>query len=104
MNEPMQIILGLILLVGVFILSRYVMGWKIRNACKFILTDLENRNAFDPENAAELPYMRKSVLKVGLRDYRPKALEYMVHAGIVKVNPEGKYYLKPGWKDNLNIS
>lgn len=104
MNEALQIICGLILLVGVFILSRFVMGWKIKNACRFILKDLENREALDSVNAVELPYVQKKAFNVGLRDYRPKALEYLIQAGIVIVSSQGKYYLKAGWKEGLNIN
>ena len=96
MSETIQILLGIILLLLVFFLSRLIMGWRIRRACEHIMKDLENRDAVDPFSAAELPYAKVAFLRFGLRDFRPKALGYLVQHGIVGMTPDGKHYLNKG--------
>ena len=98
MNQAMQLILCLVLFFGFFMLSRYIMGWKIRQASKRIISDLRRMGALDDESAVELPYIKQSMLRFGLRDYRPKALEYMIQLNLVGFTGEGKYFLI---EDNL---
>ena len=95
----MEIIIGIILLAGAFILSRVVMGWRIRRACQQILKDLQGKDAFDPFTAVELPYARTRIFNIGLRDFRPKALVYLIQHEVVGLTESGKYYLKPAWKN-----
>ncbi len=99
MSENMQIILGIFFLAGVYILTRYGITWRIRRASLFIIRDLERREAVDPERAAELPYAKKDLFKVGIRDFRPRALESLVHDGIVGRTEHSRYYLKRRWAD-----
>jgi hypothetical protein len=99
MSETLQIILGIVLLIGVFLFSRVVMGWRIRRACQQILKDLESRDAFDPFSAVELPYAKAKFINIGLRDFRPKALQYMLQHEVVGLTEAGRYYLKPAWKN-----
>ena len=94
MSETIQIILGLIMLVGVYILTQVVVGWRIRRTSKNILRDLDFKKAFDPATAIELPYAKRNIFKIGLRDFRPKAVEALVQADIVGMTAAGKYYLK----------
>ncbi len=101
MSETVQIIIGLILLVGVYILTQAVVGWRIRRTSKNILRDLDHKKAFDPAAAVELPYAKRNIFKIGLRDFRPKALEALVQAGLVGMTA-GKYYLKKRL-DELNL-
>jgi hypothetical protein len=98
MTESMQVIVGIILLVGVFLFSRVVMGWRIRRACQQVLKDLQAREAFDPFSAVELPYAKVRYINIGLRDFRPKALQYLLQHEVVGITDKGWYYLKPAWK------
>lgn len=93
MSESTQIILGLIFLIGVYVLTRYAMIWRIRRTSRAIIKDLERRGALDPASSAELPYAKTHFFRIGLRDYRPKALEYLVQGGIVAKTENGRYYL-----------
>ena len=94
MNQAMQLILCLIIFAGFFLLSRYIMGWKIKQASKRIILDLRNQGAVDHESAVELPYSKRAVIRFGLRDYRPKALEYMVQVNLVGLTETGKFFLR----------
>ncbi|MFZ0447692.1 MAG: hypothetical protein WAL98_00490 [Desulfatiglandaceae bacterium] len=99
MSENMQIILAIFFLVGVYILTRYGITWRIRRASLFIIRDLEKRKALDPESAVELPYGKKELFKVGIRDYKPRALESLIHDGVLGKTENGMYYLKRRLED-----
>jgi hypothetical protein len=94
MSETMQIIIGFIFLAAVYILTRYGMALRIKQASVSIIKDLEKKGATDASSAVELPYAKSSLFRIGLRDYRPKAIESMIHSDIVGMTPDGKYYLK----------
>jgi hypothetical protein len=93
-SETLQIVIGVLCLIGVYILTQMVVGFRIRRAGTAIVADLERRKALDPASAADLPYAKTSLLRIGLRDFRPKALEAMVRAEVVGLTAGGKYYLK----------
>jgi len=60
----------------------------------WILSDLEKKGAVDSASAISLPYARQNIFRVGMKDYRPRALEFLVTNNIVGITEEGKYYLK----------
>lgn len=80
----------------VFGLTRIGITYRIRGTATKIIRDLERREAFDPSSAADLPYANPQYFRIGLRDYRPKALEALVQGGIVSSTENGKYYLLKG--------
>jgi hypothetical protein len=94
MSDTLQIVLGFIALIAIFAFSRFAVLWQTSFACKAIIRDLESRQAFDPNSAADLPYGKVNVFRVGLRDFRPKALESLVQSGIVVKTEMGNYYLQ----------
>jgi len=98
-SESTQIILGIFFLVGVYILTRYGITWRIRRASLFIIRDLEKRKALDPESAVELPYGKKELFKVGIRDFKPRALESLIHDGVLGRTEHSMYYLKRRLED-----
>lgn len=93
MSETFQILWGFLFLIAVFLLTRWLTVLKIRATCKSIVKDLENRDAFSVDKAVELPYDRSQPFKIGMRDYRPKAVEALVQSGIVVKTEGGRYYL-----------
>lgn len=99
MSEANQIILGVIFLAAVYVLTRYGVAWRIRRTCGAILKDLEEKKAFDPDSAAELPYAKTSPLRIGMRDYRPKALDSLIQDGFVGRTSGGRYFLKKGLQE-----
>jgi hypothetical protein len=99
MSEAIQIILGILFLVLVFIVTRYGVAWRIKRACILVMKYMEIQGALDADSAVELPFAKRDYLKIGLRDFRPKALEELVGAGIVGMTAEGRYYLKKRLQD-----
>jgi hypothetical protein len=94
----MKIVLLVLLTVAAFVISVAFAGWKIRRACKFILKDLRTQRAFDPASAVPLPYGKTSLFRIGMRDYRPRALTELVKHDIVRLAEGERYYLREGEK------
>jgi hypothetical protein len=94
MHDAMQITLGILFLILVFILTRYGIAWRIKRAGGRIVNDLERLGAQSPDSAVELPYMKQQLIKIGMRDFKPTAMQSLVEAGIVGMTGSGKYYLK----------
>jgi len=94
MSETIQIILGIFFLIGVYIFTRFGIAWRIRRASAFIIQDLERRGAFDSASAADLLYGKADYFRVGVRDFRSKALESLIQGGIVGRTERDTYYLK----------
>jgi len=94
MADAMQITLGILFLILVFILTRYGITWRIKRAGRRIINDLERLGALTSESSVELPYMKQHLIKIGMRDFRPTAMQSLVEAGIVGMTGSGKYYLK----------
>ena len=96
MSETVKIILMLLLTIGAFIISRLIAGWQMNRAGEFIIRDLKKKKAFDAESAAELPYCKSRMFRVGLRDYRPRVMEQLVKHDVVRILEGEKYYLREG--------
>ncbi len=94
MSENTQIIVGVILLIGVYLMTRRFHAWQMRRAYTTVMKDLEQREAFDPASAVELPYAKVGIFRMGTRDYRPKAVQYMTQTGVAVMTADGKYYLR----------
>ncbi|MBI5252753.1 MAG: hypothetical protein HY912_24925 [Desulfomonile tiedjei] len=94
MSETAQILLGFIFLIGCFVLTRYIVTWQIKRATGLIIRDLEKQEAFDPLTAVDLPYTKQNPLRMGMRNYYAKSMEYMVNEGVVGKTGSGKYYLR----------
>ena len=94
MPETVQLIIGFCILLVVIILTRKYHAWKTKRAYLFIIKDLKEKSAYGPKSAIELSYAKRSVLKMGIRDYRPAALDHLVLENIVGISDDGKYYLK----------
>ena len=94
MSETIKIFFMFILLIAVLILVLRIAGWKLKSAADTIMKDLKKQKAFDPVSAVRLPYSKGTPFHLGLKDYRPKALELLIRQNLVQVLPEGKYYLR----------
>ena len=101
MSETSRIILLICLLIIVFALTKKVQPWRIKRAYIYIIKDLEQQGAVDPSSAIELPYAKMSIFRFGMRDYRPKAIEYLIVSNIIGMAESGRYYLKDKETDNL---
>jgi hypothetical protein len=94
MSETYEIIIGIGVLIAVIALTRTYHAWKSKRACFHIIEDLKAKAAFAPESAVELPYAQRSVLKIGIRDHRPAAMDQLVLDNIIGRSDDGRYYLK----------
>ncbi|RLB30122.1 MAG: hypothetical protein DRG87_05795 [Deltaproteobacteria bacterium] len=94
MSQISQIILWIIILVLVYILSRRVQTWKVKRAYFAIINELKQQEAFDSHSAVKLPWDKRTVFRFGTRDYRPRALDYLVLSNIVGMTDDGRHYLK----------
>ena len=93
MNETVEIIVGIGVLVAVYILTRHFHSWRYSRTYVLIINDLKKRGAVNPAAAVELPYAKKSMLRIGTRDYRPKALEHLTMKQIIGMTDSGRYFL-----------
>ncbi len=94
MSESMQIIFAICVLIAVYMLTRKVNAWRIKRAYVRIMKDLEKKEAFTPSSAIPLPYAKHGMFRVGVRDFRPKALQFLIASDIVGVTEASTYYLK----------
>lgn len=94
MNETPQIIIGIGVLIGVYLLTRRFHAWRLQRAYLFIIRDLKKKGAFEMQSAVNLPYAKVQLFRIGTRDYRPRALQHLTMHGIVLETDNGRYYLK----------
>jgi hypothetical protein len=94
MGESMQIVVMFLLLIVVFLLTRVGVVWRVRRAALYVMKDLQNRGAIDPASATPLPYAKRELFRIGIRDFRPKALQSLIQEEIVGITEDGRYYLK----------
>ena len=94
MSDTAELIIGICVLLGVITLTRKYHAWQVKRAMVFIINDLKDQNAYTPESAIDLPYAKRSVMKLGMRDHRPMAMDRLAFDNIVGVTEDGKYYLK----------
>jgi hypothetical protein len=93
MIEAVQIILAIIIVVLVFIVAKKIQGMKINRAFRVVINDLKQQGALDPSSAVPLPYATRAFFQIGLRDYRPKAVFYLVQSGVVGMTEDKQFYL-----------
>ena len=93
MSETVQIAMGICIMLGVIVLTRRYHAWKIKKAFLSIIEDLKKKSALNPESAVDLPYGRRNILRMGLKDHRPTALKSLVREKIIGISEDGKYYL-----------
>jgi hypothetical protein len=94
MAESMQIVIGIIFLIIVFIATRYGIFLRIKGACKAVVGDLERRGALDEASAVELPYAKRNYFQIGLRDFRPKAVQSLLEGGVIGKTASERFYLR----------
>ena len=94
MSETMELIVGIAALIAVITLTRRYHAWRFKRAYIFIIDDLKNKGAYSAHSAVELPYAKRNLLKMGLRQHHPQALEHLIMENIVGTSEDGRYYLK----------
>ncbi|MCE5282652.1 MAG: hypothetical protein LLG93_11170 [Deltaproteobacteria bacterium] len=96
MSETVKTLLLVLLTICAFILALRFAAWKVKRACQFIIRDLTQKGAFDPASAVTLPYSQSSLFRLGMKDYRPRALQQLVQHDVVRQLEGGRYYLCEG--------
>jgi len=96
MSETIKTLFMFLMLVAALLLVLRIAGWKMKKAANAIIEDLREQGALDPASAVALPYSKEDFFRVGLRDYRPKALAALVTQDIIRVHEGNKYYLREG--------
>jgi hypothetical protein len=94
MSETTELILGIAALLLVITLTRKYHAWRIKRAYIFIIDDLKNKGAYSAHSAVDLPYTKRNLLKMGLRQHHPQALDHLIMENIVAKTEDGRYYLK----------
>ncbi len=94
MPETAEMVIGIAALLAVITLTRRFHAWRIKRAYRLIIEDLKAQGAFDSESAIKLPYARRSVSKMGIRDHLPLALDHLVFDNIVCLVEDDRYYLE----------
>jgi hypothetical protein len=93
MSEAVKIVILVLLTVGAFLFSRWIAGWQMNKAAESIIRDLEKKKAFDLESAVVLPYCKRQMFRLGLKDYRPHVIGQLVTHDVVRLAEGEKYYL-----------
>lgn len=94
MSETVKMLLMVLLTIGVLFLTLRVAAWQMKRACLRIIRDLKQQGAVDVASAVPLSYSKTSIFRIGMRDYRPKALEQLVKLDVVRFLEGGRYYLR----------
>ncbi|MBN1829551.1 MAG: hypothetical protein JW884_10465 [Deltaproteobacteria bacterium] len=93
LSETVQIILGIIGMIAMFLASRSIMGILHRRAVYTVIGELKKKAAFDNETAVLLGYANKGLINFGLRDYRPAALKHLIKEGAIVKTSQGTFHL-----------
>ena len=94
MTEEIKLALAIALLVAVYLLTRRVNTWRATRALNSVIRILEKAGARDPASAVPLTRAKMNLLSLGVRDFRPRAVQALLASGVVGETQEGKYYLK----------
>lgn len=95
MKEFLNVALMILIVIGAMILACVIAGKKMKNACQFIVKDLQAQKAVDPASAVPLPYCKRQMFKFGFRDYRPQGLEQLLKYDVVRMTEQQTFYLGP---------
>ena len=93
MSEPVQITLSILVLIVVYLMTQLLIAFRIGRAARAIVRELDRLEAYDPFTAVDLPYARAKLLRLGLRDFRPSAVQALVQVKVVSRTHAGKYFL-----------
>ncbi len=94
MTDALQIIIAFIFLGIAFLLCLAGRMWLTRKAVKQIIRYLKEHEATSLNSAIELPFTKKGFFsRMGVRDYRPQALNYLVQQDIVRQTENQTYFL-----------
>jgi len=100
MSDTTELILGIAALIVVITLTRRYHAWRIKRAYIIIIDDLKNKGAYSAHSAVDLPYAKRNLLKMGLRQHHPQALDHLIMENIVGKTEDGRYFIV---KENVGL-
>lgn len=93
MSETTELILGIAALIVILVLTRKYHAWRFKRAFIYIINDLKDKGAYSAHSAVDLPYAKRNLLRMGLRQHHPQALNNLILENIVAKTEDGRYYL-----------
>ena len=93
MFNGLQVVLAFVAIILMLIFARKFRVSKMIKTRDFILEDLKSKGAVTPETAVKLAYAHKSILKMGVRDDKPKILKQLIQFSIVGITDKDLFYL-----------
>ena len=93
MSETTELIIGIAAFIVIIALTRKYHAWRFKRAYIFIINDLKNKGAYSAHSAVELPYTKRNMLRMGMRQHHPQALDHLIMENIVGKSEDGRYYL-----------
>ncbi len=102
MSQNAKTWLMVVLLIVAFILANIIAGRRMKKAADFIIRDLKEKKAFDPASAVVLPYSKGTAFRIGLKDYRPGALQQLVKYDVIRLLEGDRYYLRDSQQEIFN--
>jgi hypothetical protein len=93
MSGTTELILGIAAFIVIIALTRKYHAWRFKRAYIFIIDDLKNKGAYSAHAAVELPYTKRNMLRMGMRQHHPQALDHLIMENIVGKSEDGRYYL-----------
>jgi hypothetical protein len=93
MSETTELVVGIALLLAVIALTRKYHAWRMKRAYIFIIEDLKDKDAYSAHSAVDLPYAKRNLLRLGLRQHHPQAMNHLIMQDIVAKTEDGRYYL-----------
>jgi hypothetical protein len=87
-----EILLIIALLVFAYVVIR-IANRRMQKAREYIVADLKKKRAVDYTSAVELSYSKNPLLRAGLKDFRPQALDALIKEEVVRMLDGGRYFL-----------
>jgi|PlaIllAssembly_1097288.scaffolds.fasta_scaffold319638_2 hypothetical protein len=87
-------IICFLILMAIHMITEKVRVNRVREAVCQVLQELNQKEAYDPFTAVDLPLVDIRFLRLGYRDFRSNAVDILTRQHIVTTTGRGKLYLK----------
>ncbi|MCJ8501235.1 hypothetical protein [Desulfatitalea alkaliphila] len=94
MSDGIAIAFWIVVLIGVYVLTRKINLWRTQRAAGRLIKELEREQAFDPGSAVALPDVQRNYFRAGVRSFRPEGLKMLLAVEMIAMTAEGRFYLK----------
>lgn len=100
----LELAIFMVLFIGIAV---YFARRRMYGANLAVIRSFRNHGAVTPESAkslSDLGLAPRQGLKVGLRDYKPFALQFMMQTNIVRLTDDGRYFLCEDTLSTTNLA